>query len=73
MTLKKSWAHVTKNQFQTGKPLVKVIHKTASVDYRKAFNHLNGEQILLDQDESIDDFKRESGMMQIQVINEAGI
>lgn len=62
-----------KESISNGKTLVKVIHKTASVDYRKAFNHLNGEQILLDQDESIDDFKRESGMMQIQVINEAGI
>tara|TARA_R110000868_G_scaffold191629_2_gene435821 strand:- start:2840 stop:3865 length:1026 start_codon:yes stop_codon:yes gene_type:complete len=62
-----------KESISNGKTLVKVIHKTASVDYREAFKHINGEQVLLDQDESIDDFKRQSGMMQIQVINEAGI
>ena len=62
-----------KESISNGKTLVKVIHKAASVDYRKAFNHLNGEQMLLDQDESVDMFKRESGLMQIRVINEESI
>lgn len=62
-----------KESISNGKTLVKVTHKSASVDYRKAFNYLNGEQMLLDQGDSIDQFKRETGLMQIRVINEESI
>jgi len=71
--IKKILGERYKESVSNGKTLVKVIHKTASVDYRKAFNHLNGEQMLLDQGDSIDAFKRESGLMQIQVINEDSV
>jgi putative phage-type endonuclease len=71
--IKKLLGERYKESVTNGKTLVKVIHKTASVDYRKAFNFLNGEQILLDQGDSIEAFKRESGLMQIQVINEDSV
>ena len=37
-------------------------YKSAAVDYRRRRSrHLNGEQMLLDQGDSIDDFKRNTG------------
>lgn len=56
-----------------GKTLVKVIHKSASVDYKKAFESLNGEQMLLDKGYSIDNFKRNTGVMQISIIREEAL
>tara|TARA_R110002153_G_scaffold265049_6_gene427309 strand:- start:761 stop:1786 length:1026 start_codon:yes stop_codon:yes gene_type:complete len=71
--IKKTLGERYKESVSNGKTLVKVIHKTAAIDYRKAFSHLNGEQILLDRGENIDTFRRENGLMQIQVISEDSI
>ena len=71
--IKKVLGERYKESISNGKTLVKVIHKKPSVDYRKAFAHLNGEQMLLDQGESIDDFVRQTGLMQISVINEDSV
>ncbi len=41
--------------------------KNPPIDYRKAFEFLGGEDAVLNKDESLDSFRRESGAMQVQI------
>jgi len=72
-TLKKTLGLRYGESVSNGKTLVKVIHKSASVDFKKAFEILNGEQMLLDKGYSIDNFKRNTGVMQISIIKEEAL
>jgi putative phage-type endonuclease len=50
-----------------GSTTVQVISKSASIDYKKAFEFLGGEQAILERQESIETFRRKTGTRQINV------
>ena len=66
-SLKKDIAERYQGTVSNGKTTVKVIMKTPSIDYRKAFEFLGGEDEVLNRDESLNNFRRTTGTMQVQI------
>jgi len=67
--LKKDIAERYKGSVSNGKTTVKIINKTPPIDYRKAFEFLGGEDEVLNQDESIDSFRRTTGARQVTILH----
>lgn len=47
--------------------VVQVIHKKPSVDYKSAFLAVNGEDILIDCEDHLDNYRRKTGTRQVQI------
>ena len=47
--------------------IVQVTHKKAPIDFKKAFAEINGEELLLKAEKSIEDFRRPNGTRQVSI------
>jgi len=47
--------------------IVQVTHKKAPIDFKKAFAEINGEELLLKVEKSIEDFRRPNGTRQVSI------
>ena len=68
--LKRAIGEQYKESVTDGRTTVRVIHKTPSVDFRKAFESVNGEALLEQAGDNLESFRRTTGAMQISIRNE---
>ena len=49
---------------------LKVVNKKPPIDFKKAFEFIDGEQLLLSQESDLEEFRRESNSRQITITTE---